>query len=62
MVATDLEDHLLLSACTMRYRSTVEYEYPMTQNSIHPADEHNQGLNVQLTGPHCATLADRRSA
>ena len=42
--ATDFEDHLLLSTRTMRYRSTVEYAYPMTQNSIYPADEHDQWL------------------
>ncbi|WP_433211720.1 hypothetical protein ACQP00_51060 [Dactylosporangium sp. CS-047395] len=45
---TDFEEHLLLSARSMRYRSTVEYPFPMTQNSIYPAD----GAGRWLTRSH----------
>ncbi|WP_433053319.1 hypothetical protein [Dactylosporangium sp. CS-033363] len=45
---TDFEEHLLLSARSMRCRSTVEYPVPMTQNSIYPAD----GAGRWLTRSH----------
>lgn len=41
---TDLEEHLLLNARTMRPRSTVEYAYPMSHNSIYPAGGRDRWL------------------